>query len=106
MVSINSTNAKRKEMTANEMVTSKLQDPIKNQKNNNLATINNIKQSPTKKKKKIFTVGHSMIKNITVTGISRDHTVKIRSHSGATSIEMCLYIKQELRHQPDVIILH
>ena len=47
-----------------------------------------------------------MIKNITGTGISRDHTVKIRPHPGATSIEMCLYIKQELRHQPDVIILH
>ena len=47
-----------------------------------------------------------MIKNITGTGISRDHTVKIRPQSTATSIDMCDYIKPELRHQPDVIILH
>ena len=38
-------------------------------------------------------------------GISRDHTVKIKPHPGATSIEMCDYIKPELRHQLDVIIL-
>ena len=75
-------------------------------KNNNLATENNIIQLPAIKKKKIFIVDDSMIKNITGTGISRDHTVKIRPHSGATDIDMCDYIKPELRHQPDVIILH
>ena len=79
------------------MVTKKLQD---------LATVNNIKQLVTEKKKKIFIVGDSMIKNITGTGISRDHTVKIRLHPGATSIDICDYIKPELHHQPDVIILH
>ena len=47
-----------------------------------------------------------MIKNISGTGTSRDHTVKIRPHLGATNIDMCDYIKLELRHQPDVIILH
>ena len=47
-----------------------------------------------------------MIKIIAGTGISRDHTVKIRPHPGATNIDMCDYIKPELRHQPDVIILH
>ena len=61
------------------MVTNKLQD---------LATVNNIKQLTTEKKKKIFIVGDSMIKNITGMGISRDRTVKIRSHLGATSIDM------------------
>ena len=75
-------------------------------KNNNLATENNIIQLPAIKKKKIFIVDDSMIKNITGTGISRDHTVKIRPHPGATDIDMCDYIKPELRHQPDVIILH
>ena len=71
-------------------------------KNDNLVTVNNIKQLPTEKKKKIFIVGDSMIKNITGTGISRDHTVKIRPQSTATSIDMCDYIKPELRHQPDI----
>ena len=47
-----------------------------------------------------------MIDNITGTGISRDHTVKIKPHPGATSIDMCDYIKSKLRHQPGVIILH
>ena len=97
MASIKLTNTKKKEMTPNEMVTKKLQD---------LATVNNIKQLVTEKKKKIFIVGDSMIKNITGTGISRDHTVKIRPHPGATSIYMCDYIKPELRHQPDFISLH
>ena len=79
MASIKLTNTKKKEMTPNEMVTNKLQD---------LATVNNIKQLTTEKKKKIFIVGDSMIKNITGRGISRDHNVKIRSHLGATSIDM------------------
>ena len=47
-----------------------------------------------------------MIKNITGTGILRDHTVKIRPHPGARSIDICDYMKPELRHQPDVIILN
>ena len=74
-------------------------------KNNNIATVNNIRRFSTKKKKKIFIVGDFMIKNITGTGISKDHTVKIRPHLGATSIDMCDYIKPELRHLADVIIL-
>ena len=41
-----------------------------------------------------------MIKNITGTGISRDHAIKIRPHPGATSIDMFDYIKPGLRHQP------
>ena len=47
-----------------------------------------------------------MIKNIAGTGIWKDHSVKIRPHSGATSIGMRHYIKPELCDQPDVIILH
>ena len=47
-----------------------------------------------------------MIKNITGVDISRDHTVKIRPLPEATSIDTCEYIKPELGHQLDVIILH
>ena len=75
-------------------------------KNNNLATVNNIKQLPTEQKINCFIIGDSIIKNIAATGVSRDHTAKIRPHPAVTSIEMCDYIKLELRHQPDVIILH
>ena len=47
-----------------------------------------------------------MIKNITGTGISRSNTVKMRPHLGATTVVICDYIKPELRHKPDVIIIH
>ena len=88
---------KEKENGGEGKVTNKLQDQIKYQeKNNNLATANNIRQLPTEKKKKIFIVGGSIIKNITGAGISRDHTVKIRPYPGATSIDMCDYIKPEM----------
>ena len=45
-------------------------------------------------------------KTITGMGISRDYTVKISPHPGTASIDMCDYIKPELRHQPDVINLN
>ena len=32
--------------------------------------------------------------------------MKIRPHPEATSIDMCDYIKPELRHQPEFVILH
>ena len=70
------------------------------------ATVNNIKKLSFEKKKKMFILVDSMIKNITGTAILSDHTGKIRPHLGATSIYMWDYIKVELRHQPDVIVLH
>ena len=59
-----------------------------------------------KNTKKVFIVGDSMIKNITGTGISRSNTVKMGPHPGATTVDICDYIKPELRHKPDVIIIH
>ena len=90
------------ERYGNQQVTGTNKTPRKN--NNNLATENNIRQLPTKNKKKIFIVGDTTIKNITGMGISRDQTVKIKPHYRAKSIDMCDHIKPELRHQPNVII--
>ena len=59
-----------------------------------------------KNTKKVFIVGDSIIKNITGTGISRKNTVKMRPHPGATTADICDYIKPELRHKPDVLIIH
>ena len=64
------------------------------------------KRVAIKQKKKIFIAGDSMIKNITWTGISRDHTMKIRPHPGTINNDMNDYIKPELRHQFDVITVH
>ena len=47
-----------------------------------------------------------MLKNITGSGLSKDHTVKIRPHPGATTLAMIDYIKPELRLKPDIVILH
>ena len=63
-------------------------------------------KSKKEEKKNIFVVGDSMLKNITGSGISMDHTVKMRPHPGATIVDMIDYIKPELCHKPDIIILH
>ena len=69
---------------------------------------NNLEINPQKVKntKKVFIIGDSIIKNITGTGISRANTVKMRPHPGATTVDTCDYIKPELHHKPDVIIIH
>ena len=59
-----------------------------------------------KNTKKVFIVGDSIIKNITGTGISTTNTIKMRPYPGATTADICDYIKPELRHKPDVIIIH
>ena len=100
MVRKKSRKLKKKQVTLNEMVINKLQEQIKCLKEKK------IRQLSIKEKKEIFIVGDSIIKKITGTGFSRDHTVKIRPHPGAASINMCHYIKPELRHKRDVIILH
>ena len=59
-----------------------------------------------KDQKKVFIVGDSTIKNITGTGISRENVIKMRPHPGATTIDICDYIKPELRQKPDVVFVH
>lgn len=48
----------------------------------------------------------SMIKNFTVTSISRDHTSNIRPHPVVTSDDMWDYLKPDLSHHSDFIFLH
>ena len=59
-----------------------------------------------KDQKKVFIIGDSMIKNITGTGISRENIIKMRPPPGATTIDICDYIKSELRQKPDAVIVH
>ena len=59
-----------------------------------------------KNAEKVFIVGDSMIKNITDTGVLRTNTDKMRPDPGATTVDLCNYIKLELRRKPDVIIIH
>ena len=59
-----------------------------------------------KDQKKVFIIGDSMIKNITGTRISRENIIKMRPHPGTTTIDICDFIKPELRQKPDVVIVH
>ena len=59
-----------------------------------------------KNAKKVFIVGDSIIKSIAGTGNSRVNTVKIRPHPGARTVDICDYIKPELRHKPEAITIH
>ena len=47
-----------------------------------------------------------MLKIITGSGLAKDHRVKVRPHPGATTVDMIDYIKPELCHKPDIVILH
>ena len=69
---------------------------------------NNLEVNPRKVKntKNVFIAGDSMIKNITGTEISRSNTVKMKPHPGATTVDICDYIKPELRRKPNVIIIY
>ena len=71
-----------------------------------MAKRNNIRQLQTKEDKKIFIFCDSMIKSIIGTGVLRDHAIKIRLHAWDTIVEMSDYIKPELYHQLNIIILH
>ena len=68
---------------------------------------NNLEVNPRKVKntKKIFIVSDSMIKNITDNGISRTNTIQMRPHPGATTVDIYDYIKPELHHKLDAIII-
>ena len=46
-----------------------------------------------------------MIKNITDNGISRTNTIQMRPHPGATTVDIYDYIKPELHHKLDAIII-
>ena len=59
-----------------------------------------------RRKKEYLYCWQLILKNITGSGLSKDHTVKIRPHPGVTTIDMIDYIKPELRHKPDIVILH
>ena len=59
-----------------------------------------------KDQKNVLIIRDSMIKNITDRGISRENIIRMRSHPGATTIDICDYIKPELRQKLDVVIVH
>ena len=51
-------------------------------------------------------VGDSMIKHVNGCEVSRDNSVKIRCHPGATTDDIIDYVRPTARKKPDMIIIH
>ena len=56
--------------------------------------------------KEIIIVGDSMIKHVNGCEVSRDNSVKIRCHPGATTDDIIDYVRPTARKKPDMIIIH
>ena len=66
-----------------------------------------VKKTDNKTNKKVVIIGDSILNGIQENGISNNTTnVKIRNHPGATSEDMCDFIKPESRKNPNIIIVH
>ena len=78
-----------------------------------LGSKNSIIKSPRKNKKKVdnsvkknvFIIGDSMLNGLNEKGF-KSHTTSIKAHSGATSDDICHYIKPIITKSPDIIVLH
>ena len=57
-------------------------------------------------KKETIIVGDSMIKHVNGCEVSRDNSVKIRCHPGATTDDIIDYVRPTARKKPDMIIIH
>lgn len=105
----NTTVNQRKELKSNDVKYSarKEEKNTKEKKDDkDSSKSSNKNKSLLQEKKSIIVVGDSMIKNITGSGISKNHSVKIRPHPAATTTDILDHMKPELRQNPDKIILH
>ena len=57
-------------------------------------------------KKEIIIVGDSMIKHVNGREVSRDNSVKIRCHPGATTDDIIDYVRPTVRKKLDIIIIY
>ena len=61
--------------------------------------------SPTLKKE-VFIIGDSIIKHVNGREVSRNDSVKVRSHPGAITDDFIDYVRPTVRKKPNLIILH
>ena len=65
------------------------------------------KNSKIESKKDVIIIGDSMLNGINEESLSDDRfKVKVKNHSGATTEDICDFIKPEVRKKPDIIIVH
>ena len=66
-----------------------------------------LKNSKIESKKDVIIIGDSMLNGINEEGLSDDRfQVKVKNHSGATTEDICDFIKPDVRKKPDIIIVH
>ena len=66
-----------------------------------------LKNSKIESKKDVIIIGDSMLNGINEEGLSDDrYKVKVKNHSGATTEDICDFIKPEVRKKPDIIMVH
>ena len=66
----------------------------------------NVPANQSAKRKEVFIVGHSILKNLQGRKISRSAKVKVSSFPGCTTMDMRDHIKPILRKKPDAIVIH
>ena len=57
-------------------------------------------------KKEVFVVGDSTIRYVNGREVSRNDSVKVRSHPGATTDDFIDYVRPTIRKKPNLIIIH
>ena len=57
-------------------------------------------------RKRVFIIGDSILNGISEYGLNKNHDVKVRPQSGATSQDIKDHIKPIIRRKPDLIIIH
>ena len=80
--------------------------PVKLRENKNSSNKENHGVIKSTSKKEIMIVGDSMIKHVNGREVSRDDSVKIRCHPGATTDDIIDYVRPAARKKPDMIIIH
>ena len=72
-------------------------------------TSDSVRNDPTNqsaKRKEVFIVGDSILKNLQGRKLSRSSKVKVSSFPGCTTMDMRDHIKPILRRNPDAIVMH
>ena len=80
--------------------------PVKLRENKNSSNKENHGVIKSTSKKEIMIVGDSMIKHVNGREVSRDDSVRIRCHLGATTDDIIDYVRPTARKKPDMIIIH
>ena len=60
----------------------------------------------SKVRKEVFIIGHSMIKYVNGREVSRNNSLKAKSHPGVTTDDFIDYVRSTVHKKPNLIIIH